>query len=104
MLAAATAHAAEPWIGRWAVDPTACSLFGKTAATSPLIVTSYAVRWFTDVCRIGTMYKTGGAVHIEGLCAGEGGTRSIPFMLQPKGDRLLVKWNRNFSGEMQRCP
>ena len=102
--APAPALAAESVTGRWAVDASSCSGAGSTPAQSPLVVTSYAVRWFGDSCRIGRMYKTGETIHIQALCWGESGERSIPVSLRPRGERLVVTWDRGARGELQRCP
>ena len=82
LLAASTSsvRAAEPVTGRWAADPAACGSFG---AARPLIVTDTAVRWHDDACRITRMYKTGDTVHIQALCWGEGGERSVPVSRAP---------------------
>jgi hypothetical protein len=69
-----------------------------------LIVTSYGLRWSTESCRIGRMYKTGETIHIQAMCRGEGGERSIPVSLRPRGGRLVVIWDRGPRGELQRCP
>jgi hypothetical protein len=86
--------------GRWAADSSACSGFGQSA----LEVTNDAVRWTTGTCRIARMYKTGDTVHIQALCWGEGGERSIPVSLRPHAGRLVVTWDRGARGELQRCP
>jgi hypothetical protein len=96
-------RAAEPFTGRWAADPTSCSIFGGTAAQSPLIVTDSALRWHDDACRIARMYKTGDTVHIQALCWGLAGERSIPVSLRPHGGMLSVSWNRTRRGELRRC-
>lgn len=96
--------AAESVNGRWAADPSACSLFGGSMAQSPLIVSEHAVRWATDSCRISRMYKTGDTVHIQAMCWGEGGERSVPISLRPHGGRLAVTWDRGSRGELKRCP
>jgi hypothetical protein len=96
--------AGESVIGRWALDPASCVHDGETAARSPLIVTDYAVRWFSDACRISRMYKTGDTVHIQALCWSRQGERSVPVSLRPHGGRLQVRWDRNASGDMRRCP
>ena len=101
---AAPVQAADSVDGRWAADASSCSVFGATQAQSPLIVSDSAVRWYTDACRIARMYKTGDTVHIQALCWGEGGERSIPVSLRPHAGRLVVTWDRGARGELQRCP
>jgi hypothetical protein len=104
LCAAAPLQATETVTGRWAADPSACSFFGGTAAQSPLVVTDYAVRGFGDSCRIGRMYKTGDTVHIQALCWGEAGERSIPVSLHPHAGRLSVIWDHGARGDLRRCP
>jgi hypothetical protein len=99
--AAAPARAAEPVTGRWAADPAACGSFG---AARPLIVTDTAVRWRDDACRITRMYKTGDTVHIQALCFGADGERSVPVSLRPHGGRLQLRWDRVSAGDLRRCP
>jgi hypothetical protein len=99
-LGAAPVQAADSVNGRWAADSSACSGFGQSA----LEVTNDAVRWTTGTCRIARMYKTGDTVHIQALCWGEGGERSIPVSLRPHAGRLVVTWDRGARGELQRCP
>jgi hypothetical protein len=100
----ACSQAAESVNGRWAADPSSCSGFSLTAAQSPLIVTDYAVRWIGDSCRIARMYKTGDTVHIQALCWGVDGERSVPVSLRPRSGRLSVTWDRGARGELKRCP
>jgi hypothetical protein len=95
-------QASEPVTGRWAADPSACSIVSLTAQSS-LIVTDYAVRWHDDACRIARMYKTGDTVHIQADCWGNNGARSIPVSLRPHDGKLLVWWDRVASGNLQRC-
>ena len=103
-LKATSSHASETVNGRWALDASACGLFGNSPAQSPLIVTDSALRWSADACRIARMYKTGDTVHIQALCWGEGGERSIPVSLRPHAGRLAVTWDRGARGDLQRCP
>jgi hypothetical protein len=102
-LNAAASHAEESVNGRWAVNPASCDSFGGSGSQSPLVVTSYAVRWSGDSCRIGRMYKTGDTVHIQALCWGEAGEKSIPVSLHQLAGRLTVTWDRGALGVMKRC-
>lgn len=98
------AQAGDTINGRWALDPASCNrYFGGTAKEQPLIVTDTAVRWSNDACRIERVYKTGDTVHIQALCWGESGERSVPVSLRPHGDKLEVHWDRKASGDMKRC-
>lgn len=98
------AGAAESVTGRWAVDESACARFSDTPAQSALIVSERALRWSSDACRIARMYKTGDTVHIQALCWGDAGERSVPVSLRPQGGKLLVTWDRGARGALRRCP
>jgi hypothetical protein len=99
-----SSHASETVNGRWAADVSSCEGFAGLGAQSPLVVTNYAVRWAGDSCRIERIYKTGGTVHIQALCWGEGGEKSIPVSLHPHAGKLTVTWDRGARGDLQRCP
>lgn len=104
-LAAGHAGAAEKGdkvTGRWAVDQDACSAY-FFSANAPLVVTDRAVRWRGDSCRIARMYKTGRDVHIQALCWGAGGERSVPVSLRPHAGKLQLRWDRVVSGDLKRC-
>jgi hypothetical protein len=103
-LGASSLQAAESVNGRWAVDESACTRWFGPAAQSPLIVTDTAVRWSDDACRIERTYKTGDIVHIQAMCWGNGGERSIPVSLRPHAGRLAVTWDRGARGDLKRCP
>ncbi|HEY0223583.1 MAG TPA: hypothetical protein VGC38_03635 [Pseudolabrys sp.] len=100
---ATSSQAEEAVTGRWAADVSSCEGFGM-GAQSPLVVTSYAVRWQGDSCRIGRMYKTGDTIYIQALCWAESGEKSIPVSLHPHAGKLAVTWDRGTRGELQRCP
>ena len=65
---ATSGHAADSVNGRWAADPAACWGGGSTPAQSAFVVSSYAVRWLGDTCRVGRMYKTGETIHLQAFC------------------------------------
>jgi hypothetical protein len=101
---ATSIDAAETVTGRWALDEPSCTRFFGTAAQSPLIVTDMALRWSDDACRIARVYKTGDIVHMQAICWGKGGERSIPVSLRPHNGRLAVTWDRGARGDLRRCP
>lgn len=88
--------------GRWG-DETSCNAT-FFSADALLTVTSYAVRWRGDSCRVGRMYKTGDTVHIQAWCWDMAGERSIPVSLRPHGGKLSVTWDRAHRAELKRCP
>ena len=97
------AMAAESFVGRWAIDPAGCTVEGDTSSTAPLYATATSVKWFVASCRIGKMYKTGHAVHIQAQCSAEGKVRSTPITLEARGDRMRVTWDGVKVEEMRRC-
>ena len=96
--------AAERVNGRWAADAAACWGGGCTPVLSPFVVSSYAVRWLGDTCRVGRMYKTGETIHLQAMCWSAEGERTIPVSLTPHAGKLAVVWNRGARGDLQRCP
>lgn len=98
----ATASAAESVNGRWATDPAICGrMFG---AEQPLVVTDTNIRWVSDACRIERTYKAGDTVHIQAMCWGDSGEKSVPVSLRAAGGRLVVIWDRSARGALRRCP
>ena len=95
-------HAADTVTGRWANDPASCAAF-FFSPDAPLVVTSSAVRWRADSCRIARMYKTGVTVHIQAMCWGADGERSVPVSLKPHGRMLQLRWDRAVAGDLKRC-
>ena len=98
-----TVAAQEAFVGRWAIDPAGCSSDGDTAQTAPLFATATSLKWFVSTCRIGKMYKTGAAVHMQAHCSSEGKTRSTPITLEARGDRMRVIWDGVKVEDMHRC-
>lgn len=103
LVLAAPALAAEPQVGRWAVNAQNCSGRADTQQASPLTVTPTSVSWASEYCAIGKMYKADRALYIEGRCSRDGIMTRHPIKLAMKGERLAVTWN-GAQTEMQRCP
>lgn len=103
-MATGPSHAAEDETrGRWGASEAACSAWaGSTAADTALMVTSYAVVWYDGFCRIGRMYKTGKAVHMEAHCWNQG-DRPTPVTLEASGNRMKASWNRGPATLLKRC-
>ncbi len=97
------AQAAEPFVGRWSIDPAGCTSEGDTASTAPLYATATSVKWFVASCSIGKMYKVGQAVHLQARCSSEGKIKSTPITLDARGDRMRVIWDGVKVEEMRRC-
>ena len=104
MLAAGPAFGAEPQVGRWAAGPQYCGGSGDTMRTAPLTVTESSLRWMSEYCSIGKMYKADQALYIEGRCSyPDGLMMRHPITLAMKGKHLAVTWNGE-RVELQRCP
>jgi hypothetical protein len=95
-----SALAVEPFLGRWAVTPAACSGHGDTAASAPLIATGTWLTWFDGHCRIGKMYRIGHAFYLQVHCSAKG---DVPVTLNASGDRMQVTWAGAKVQEMRRC-
>ena len=100
---AASGAAAEMAGSRWALTPDACDGEADTRAQTPLIIEPMAVRWFNADCTVVSSYRLKDVYHLQGQCRVEGRTSTIPIMLDLRGNRLLVGWNREPVREMQRC-
>lgn len=98
--ACCSASAAEPWVGRWAVNQSACGIGGNTPATAALVVNDTSLNWYSGHCRIGKMYKLGQTAYIQARCWD---SNDVPVTIDPKGDRMRVTWNRGKAEDLQRC-
>ena len=104
VLAAGPAFGAEPQVGHWAVDVQHCAGGGDTMKTAPLTVRANSLRWLSEYCSIGKMYKAERALYIEGRCSNSAGLMvRHAIKLAMKGERLAVTWNGEHT-EMRRCP
>jgi hypothetical protein len=103
VVATQATSAAEPHIGRWAINPSGCQIEGDTSTTAPLVVTDKAVKWFVAHCSIKKMYKAADSIYIQARCENEGGMHTIPISLTPRGDKLTVIWDRARVPEFHRC-
>ncbi len=88
---------------RWALSSAACSGELCTRPETPLLFDLMSLRWFNLSCKVVSSYKVGQARHLQGQCTGDGRTATIPIMLELRGERLRVGWNREAIVEMQRC-
>lgn len=102
VLAAGAAMAQET--SRWALAPHACDGEAFTRRDTPLLVEGMSIRWFNADCTIVGSYKVAAAWYLQARCRVEGKTSTIPILLEPRGDRLRVGWDREPIEEMQRCP
>jgi hypothetical protein len=105
LLFAGAAEAAEPWIGRWIIDPKFCKEVGDTTETMPLILRAKSLKWYTTRCSYHSgATRRGESWHIDARCSGEGKRSRIPIVLQVKGDRMVMRWGDAKPDEMRRCP
>ena len=102
VLIGGTAAAQSP-SGRWARAPYACDGDLFTRMDTPLMVEPMSVRWFNADCTIVSSYRVKDVWFYQGQCRVEGKTSTIPLMLDLRGDKLVVGWNREPVVEMQRC-
>jgi hypothetical protein len=103
VLVASTVAAQQSPGGRGALGPYACDGEAYTRPDTPLIVEPMAVRWFNADCAVVGSYRVKDIWYLQGRCTVEGKTATIPLMLDLRGDRLVVGWNREPVVEMQRC-
>ena len=89
---------------RWAFAQYACDGEAFTRRETPLIVEGMTIRWFNADCTIVGSYKVAQAWYLQARCTTEGKTSTIPIMLEARGERLRVGWNREPIEEMLRCP
>jgi hypothetical protein len=102
LIAGVVAAAAEEV--RWALVPYGCDGEAFTRRETPLIIERAAIRWFNTDCTVVGSYKVAETWYLQARCTTEGKAATIPIMLEPRGDRLRVGWNREPIVEMQKCP
>jgi hypothetical protein len=88
---------------RFAFAPYACDGEAFTRRDTPLIVDGMTIRWFNADCTVVGSYKVADAYFLQARCTIDGKTSTIPIMLELRGERLRVGWNREPIEEMQRC-
>lgn len=98
------AGAADPFVGRWAIDPAGCKSEGDTSSTAPMTVTDKTVTWFVARCRIKKSYRIGDTLALQAQCTNEGRNYVMPIALKLIGtDRISVIWDKASAGDMRRC-
>jgi hypothetical protein len=103
MVLVGSSAAAQSPGGRWALASYACDGELLTRQDTPLIVEPMAVRWFNADCAVVGSYRVKDVWFLQGRCTVEGKTATIPIMLDWRGDRLMVGWNKEPVREMRRC-
>ncbi len=95
--------AADALESRWALSQDACSGEAFTRRETPLITEGLSIRWFASDCTVVSSYKVGQSLFLQARCVTQGVASTIPIMLEPRGERLRVGWNREPIVEMERC-
>jgi hypothetical protein len=95
--------AAQSTGGRWARASYACDGELFTRMDTPLLVEPMSIRWFNADCTVVGSYRVKDVWYLQGRCTVERKTSTIPIMLDLRGDKLVVGWNREPLIEMQRC-
>jgi hypothetical protein len=103
MMAIANTALAQSPAGRWALAPYACDGELFTRKDTPLLVEPMAVRWFNADCAVVGSYRVKDIWYLQGRCTVEGKSATIPIMLDWRGDKLVIGWNKEPVIEMQRC-
>jgi|GEM_PF-1202748 len=100
----AHAHADDPFLGRWSIDPAGCQTSGNTAASTPFVVTDHNVTWYMASCTIKKSYRIGEGLYLQAQCLSGGKSHVMPIGLHLKGHgRMTVTWDQTNTGEMKRC-
>jgi len=102
-LCAGQALAAEPFVGRWAVDPQACVQEGDTSETMPLIIGRGTIVWFVASCSYRSAAQRDDGWHINARCTAEGEVKRIRIVVRRHGDWLTVRWGDSKPTKMRRC-
>jgi len=103
-LFAGSSARAQTTNGRWAIAPYACDGELFTRPETPLLVENMTLRWFSYNCVVVSSYKVNETRFLQAKCRSYDQVAEIPVMLEPRGDRLRVGWNREPIQEMRRCP
>jgi hypothetical protein len=101
LLAATSAHAAEPWIGRWAEDVKYCTTPGESANETPMTFTRTTARWF-GTCKVSSIRKQGQIWALKARCPSTPAPLDIHLSMQ--GEKLKAFWGEAHPQVMVRCP
>jgi hypothetical protein len=101
LLAATRAHAAEPWVGRWAEDARYCTRAGQSANETPMTFTRTTARWF-GTCSIRSIRKLGSVWVLKAKCPSAKSLLQINLSMQ--GEKLKAFWGEAHPQVMVRCP
>jgi len=101
LLAATRAHAAEPWIGRWAEDVKYCTKAGESGNETPMTFTRTTARWF-GTCNIRSIRKQHDSWILSAKCPSTPGLLRIHLRIE--GDRLKAFWGEAHPLMLARCP
>ena len=101
LLGITQAHAADPWIGRWAEETKYCTRSGESGNETPMVFTRTTARWF-GTCNIRSIRKQGSVWILNARCPG---TKPIlQISLSMEGEKLKAFWGEAHPQVMVRCP
>jgi hypothetical protein len=106
MLLAGSAHAAEPWEGHWAADPSWCG--GETGIDeeAPVIMTAKRFEGLENSCAVIRIMRSKGTVTLSLDCWGEGVNYKERIELWLAGGKLQMQYLDRDNGVVtfHRCP
>jgi hypothetical protein len=95
------AHAAEPWIGRWAEETKYCTRAGESGSETPMAFMRTTARWF-GTCSIRSIRKQGSVWVLRTKCPSAKPLLEIRLSMQ--GEKLKAVWGEAHPQVMVRCP
>src|SRR5262245_46848453 len=103
---AVPAHAAEPYLGRWAENPAWCAHKRGTAGL-PNRITRRSIETFASSCRVLSVKRDGAVWRIRTICRDEGQADHEPrtrvtLVLRVDGDLLYLR-DANGVQNLTRC-
>jgi len=101
LLGITQAHAAEPWIGRWAEETKYCIRPGESGNETPMVFTRTTARWF-GTCNIRSIRKQSSAWVMKAKCPSTKPLLDISLSMQ--GEKLKAFWGEAHPQVMVRCP
>ncbi len=101
LLGVTQAHAAEPWIGRWAEETKYCTKPGESGNETPMVFTRTTARWF-GTCNIRSIKKQSSVWVLSVKCPSVKPLLEISLSMQR--EELKAFWGEAHPQVMRRCP
>ena len=101
LLGITQAHAAEPWIGRWAEEAKYCTRPGESGNETPMTFTRTTARWF-GTCSIRSIRKQSSVWVLKAKCPSA--KPLLEIRLSMEGEKLKAFWGEAHPQVMVRCP